>query len=220
MANKKTFTPSTKDIAKGNGNLQFNTSTPAFREKVQLFFDGIHKMNDQRRQYQDKINDTKSYLENVVLKEREVSSSKVDEINAQIESYRQAVREITADILERMPTYNDVDKNLFYAYRQYINDECESSLYNRAFTEWLDAAGIVPTDKGISWIMEKIGVKKASSNDMIKSGGDKLVTNLNENTYLDLVYRIVAQMMRKNNLLTPYEYEYKIRVKAKANANA
>lgn len=218
MANKKTFTPSTKEIAKGNGKLQFNTSKPEFRTKVQLFFDGIHKMNDQRRQYQDKINDTKAYLENVVLKEREVSQAKVDEINAQIDAYRKAVADITADIAERMPTFNDIDKNLFYAYRQFVNDECDKSLYNRAFTEWLDFAGIVPTDKGIDFIMSKIGVKKASSNTMIKSGGNKLTDNLAEKAYLDLVYRIVAETMKNSNLLTPYEYEYKIKEKTKANA--
>lgn len=213
MANKKTFTASTKTINFGNGKLQFNTSKEVFREKVQLFADGINKMNDQRLQYAEKINDTKAYLENVVLKEREVSQAKVVEINAQIDSYKKAVADITADIAEKMPTYNDIDKNLFYAYRQYMLEEVEFDVYKRAFAEWLDFAGVVPTNKGIEYIASKIGVKKASAKTMCKNGGKTFIANLGEKQYLDLVYRIVATMMYATNTLKPYTYEYVIEVK-------
>ena len=212
MSKKNTFVASTKVIATGKGNIQFNTSTVSFREKVQLFADGINAMNDKRLYFSDCIETARHSLE-LYQKGSVVSSKVVDEKTAEIEKYQKAVADITAEIAEKMPTYNEIDKNLFYAYRSYIvgeEDITSGNTYKRAFMEWLDNAGITPTEKGISYIMSQIGVKKASARTMCKNGGTVFTTAMSEKQYLDLVYRTVANLMYKVNALKPFKYEYVI----------
>lgn len=212
MSKKNTFVASTKVIAMGKGNIQFNTSTVSFREKVQLFADGINAMNDKRLYFSDCIHTARHSLE-LYQKGSVVSSKVVDEKTAEIEKYQKAVADITAEIAEKMPTYDEVDKRLFYAYRSYIvgeEDVTSGNTYKRAFMEWLDNAGITPTDKGINYIMSQIGVKKASAKTMCKNGGTVFTTAMSEKQYLDLVYRTVANLMYKVSALKPFKYEYVI----------
>ena len=164
MSKKNVFVASSKVISMGKGNIQFNTSTPEFRNKVQMFSDGINAMNDKRLFYADCVK-TATHSLDLYLKGAVHRSDVVEAKEAEIASYRQAVADITAKIRESMPTYDDTDKALFYAYRSYINGEEEPTsvnTYKRAFMEWFDNAGIVPTEKGISYVMDRIGVKKAS----------------------------------------------------------
>lgn len=215
---KATFNANAKEITMGKGNLDLFKSSPKFREKVQLFTDGINKMNDKRLEYSALIATTRNYLENVVLKSAVVSSTEVDELNAKIEDYKKAVSEITAEILSKMPEYDETDNNLYYAYRTYINGEEDTSTNNtyvRAFIEWLDNAGITPTQKGIAFIMSQIGVKKASAKQTCKSGGTIFTGELGKKQYLDLVYRTIGNMMYKANALKPYNYNYVIPEKVK-----
>lgn len=212
MSKKNVFTANSKVISMGKGNLQFNTSTPEFRNKVQMFSDGINAMNDKRLFYADCVKTATHSLE-LYLKSPVHSSDVVEAKEAEIAEYRQAVADITAKIRESMPTYDATDKALFYAYRSYINgDEDSTSVntYKRAFMEWLDNAGIVPTEKGISYVMDRIGVKKASAKAMCKNGGTVFTAAMSEKQYLELVYRVIAEMMFKAKALKPYKYEYVI----------
>ena len=64
--------------------------------------------------------------------------------------------------------------------------------------------------KGIDFIMSKIGVNKASARAMCKNGGTVFTNAKGEKQFLDLVYRVVADLMTAKGLLTPYTYEYVI----------
>lgn len=216
MSKKNVFVASSKVISMGKGNIQFNTSAPEFRNKVQLFADGINAMNDKALYYSDCIRTDRHSLE-LYQKGDYVDGAVVAEKEAEIEAYKKAVADIRAEIAEKMPTYNESDKALFYAYRTFINgeeDTTSGSTYKRAFMEWLDNVGIVPTDKGIAYIMSQIGVKKASAKTMCKNGGTVFTTAMSEKQYLDLVYRTVANMMYKSKALKEFKYEYVIPEKA------
>lgn len=219
MSKKNVFVSNAKEITMGKGNLQLNTSAVEFREKVQLFADGINAMNDKRLYFSDCIKTARHSLE-LYLKGTYVASDEVAKKEAEIEQYQQAVKDITADIRDTMPTYDEVDKNLFYAYRQYIDGDIEVSVYHRAMAEWLDNGGIVPTDKGIKFITDKIGVKKASAKTMCKNGGTVFTTAMSEKQYLELVYRTMATLMYKVNALKPFTYEYVIEDKKAKKENA
>ena len=215
MAKKNVFEASTKVIVMEKGNLQFNTSAPEFREKVQLFADGINALNDKALQYADFIKTEKKALDNY-LKGTYTNSTEIEAREKRIAELEEALSAIRVTILEKMPTYDAVDKNLFYAYRTYIlgeEDSASANTYKRALMEWLDNGGIAPTEKGVNFIMSQMGVKKASAKTMCKNGGTVFTTNMSEKQYLDLVYRTVATMMYKANALKKYTYEYVIESK-------
>ena len=214
MSKKNIFVSNGLEITVGKGKIDLSSATPAFKSKVQLFADGINAMNDKRLYFSDCIKTAQHSLE-LYQKGTYVNSEVVAEKEAEIEKYREAVREITADIAEKMPEYDEVDKNLFYAYRQAIVGEIEDSVYVRAFAEFLNNAGVVPTEKGIKFIASQIGVKKASAKTMCKNGGTIFTAAVSEKQYLDLVYRTIATMMYEKGILSKYTYEYVIPEKSK-----
>lgn len=209
MAKKNIFITNAKEIKVGTGKVDLSTASAEFKEKVQLFADGINAMNDKALYYSDCVKTARHSLE-LYEKGTYVDSSVVDAKKAEIEKYQTAAKEIRAEIFEKMPEFDKVDKNLYYAYRQYVNAEVDFDTYVRAFAEWLDNAGIAPTNKGIDFIMSKIGVNKASARSMCKNGGTVFTNAKGEKQFLDLVYRIVADLMYAKQILKPFKYEYVI----------
>lgn len=214
MAKKNVFVSNAKDITITKGKLNLLKAKPEFKDRVQLFTDGINAMNDKALYYSDCVKTARHSLE-LYEKGAYVDHSVVDAKLAEIEKYQDAARAIRVEILEKMPEFDKVDKNLYYAYRQYVNGEVEFDIYVRAFAEWLDNAGIAPTSNGIDFIMSKIGVNKASARTMCKNGGTVFTNAKGEKQFLDLVYRIVADLMYAKQILKPFVYEYVIPEKVK-----
>lgn len=218
MAKKNVFITNAKEITMGKGKVDLSTAKADFKDKVQLFADGINAMNDKALYYSDCVKTARHALD-LYLKGTYTDSAVIAEKEAEIVKYQEAAQEIRAEIFAKMPEFDKVDKNLYYAYRQYVNGEVEFAIYTRAFAEWLDNAGVVPTDKGIDFIMSKIGVNKAGARAMCKNGGTVFTNAKGEKQFLDLVYRIVADLMYAKGILRPFKYEYVIEdKKAKKDA--
>ena len=216
MAKKNIFITNAKEITIGKGKVDLSTASAEFKNKVQLFADGINAMNDKALYYSDCVKTARHSLE-LYEKGTYVDSAVVDEKNAEIDRYIKAAQEIRADIMDKMPEFDKVDKNLYYAYRQYVNGEVDYAVYARAFAEFLDNANVAPTEKGIDFIMSKIGVNKASARAMCKNGGTVFTNAKGEKQFLDLVYRIVADLMYAKQILKPFVYEYVIEDKKAKN---
>ena len=215
MSKKNVFITNAKEITIAKGKIDLSKASADFKEKVQLFADGINAMNDKALYYSDCVKTARHSLE-LYEKGTFVSDTVVAEKQAEIEKYQEAAKEIRAEIFEKMPEFDKVDKNLYYAYRQYVNGEVDYAIYVRAFAEFLDNAGIAPTDKGIDFIMSKIGVNKASARAMCKNGGTVFTNAKGEKQFLDLVYRIVADLMYAKQILKPFKYDYVIEDKKAA----
>lgn len=217
---KNIFVSNEKNITIGKGKIDLSTANATFKDKVQLFADGINTMNDKRLYFSDCIKTAKHSLE-LYEKGTYVDGSVVESKLAEIEQYKTAVQDITNDIKDKMPTYDETDKNLFYAYREYIDGDIDHSRYVRAWAEFLDNANVVPTDKGIEFLSAKIGAKKLGAKAMCKKNGTQFVGAMGEKQYLEMVYRIIAETMYSKQILKPYKYEYVIEdKKAKTKTNA
>ena len=216
MANKNIFVSNGKTFNLGDGKLDLSPASADFKNRAQMFADGINKMNDKANYYRDLIGAEKLALalyEKGAVVEGAVKAAK----QATIDTYQAAYDAIKAEIARAMPTWNATDENLYYAYRQYVRGEVEYDIYEQAFAEWLDAAGIVPTRKGIEYFTTKIGVNKASAKTMYRNGGKNFVGEKGKATFLDLVYRLMATLMYSKNILREYTYEYKLPEKTKGN---
>ena len=217
MSKKNVFVSNNKEITITNGKLDLSKATADFKARIQFFADGINAMNDKALYYSDCVKTARHALE-LYMKGSHYSDTIVAEKEAEIVAYQEASKAIRAEIAEKMPEYDSTDKNLYYAYRQYIKGEVEYSVYTRAFAEWLDNMGVVPTSKGIDFIVSKIGVNKASARTMCKNGGTVFTNAKSEKQFLDLVYRIIADLMYAKQILKPFTYEYIIPEKATKNA--
>lgn len=215
MSKKNVFVASVKVIGLGSGNIDFFKSSAEFRAKVQMFADGINKLNDKVLQYKDIIETEQKSLA-FYMKGSYTSSSEIEAREKRIADLEAERDSFKTEIREAMPTYDEMDKKLFYAYRTYIlgeEDSATPNTYKRAFMEWLDNVGIEPTEKGIKFLMSQMGAKKASAKTMCKNGGKIFTENMGEKQYLELVYRTVATMMYKVGALKEYTYEYVIETK-------
>lgn len=209
MSKKNVFVSNNKEITIGKGKIDLSAAMPEFKEKVQLFADGINSMNGKALYYGDCIKTARHALD-LYLKGTYTNSAEIEAKEAEIVKYQTAVSEIRAEIASKMPEFDATDKNLYYAYRQFVNGEIESDIYVRAFAEWLDNTGVMPTTKGIDFIMSKIGVNKASARTMCKNGGTVFTNAKGEKQFLDLVYRVIADLMYAKGILKPFKYEYVI----------
>lgn len=219
MSKKNVFITNAKEITIAKGKIDLSKASADFKEKVQLFADGINAMNDKALYYSDCVKTARHALD-LYTKGTFISDTVVAEKEAEIQKYLDAATAIRAEIFEKMPEFDKVDKNLYYAYRQYVNGEVSYDVYVRAFAEFLDNAGVVPTDKGIDFIMSKIGVNKASARAMCKNGGTVFTNAKGEKQFLDLVYRIIADLMYAKDILKPFVYEYVIVDKKAKNADS
>lgn len=215
MSKKNVFITNAKEITITNGKIDLSKASAEFKSKVQLFADGINAMNDKALYYGDCAKTAKHALE-LYLKGTYTNSSEIEAKEAEIERYKTAAAEIRAEIMAKMPEFDKVDKNLYYAYKQFVTGEVGYEIYVRAFAEWLDNAGVTPTSKGIDFIMSKIGVNKASARTMCKNGGTVFTNAKGEKQFLDLVYRIVADLMYAKGILKAFTYEYIIPEKKSA----
>lgn len=218
MSKKNVFVSNAKEITIGTGKIDLATATAEFKEKVQMFATGINALNDASLKFSECINTEKRALENYE-KGAYVDSAEVERRQSVIADYTEKRDAARAELFAKMPEFDKVDKNLYYAYRQYVMGEVDMSVYTRAFAEFLDNAGIAPATKGINFIMSKIGVNKASARAMCKNGGTVFTNAKGEKQFLDLVYRVIADLMTAKQILKPYVYEYVI-VDKKANKNA
>lgn len=218
MAKKNVFVTNAKEITIGKGKVDLATATADFKDKVQMFATGINALNDASLKYSECINTEKKALENYE-KGTYVDSAEVERRQSVIADYTEKRDAVRAELFAKMPEFDKVDKNLYYAYRQYVSGEVDMDIYVRAFAEFLDNAGVTPAIKGIDFIMSKIGVNKASARAMCKNGGTVFTNAKGEKQFLDLVYRVIADLMTAKQILKPYTYEYVI-VDKKANKNA
>ncbi len=216
MAKKNVFVSNAKEISIGTGKVDLATATAEFKEKVQMFATGINALNDASLKFSECINTEKKALENYE-KGSYVDSAEVERRQALITEYTEKRDAVRSELFAKMPEFDKVDKNLYYAYRQYVTGEVGIEIYTRAFAEFLDNAGVVPATKGINFIMSKIGVNKASARAMCKNGGTVFTNAKGEKQFLDLVYRVIADLMTAKQILKPYTYEYII-VDKKKNA--
>lgn len=211
---KNIFVATHKTIAFGTGKIQFNKSTPVFRTRVQLFADGINTISNAKLECANAIKIQKARLE-LENKKPYVDGEKVLEIEGEIEAYTEAYKKVCADEAAKMPVYDETDKRVYYAYKQYNKDEITAADYTRAIAEWLDNGGVTPTADGINYIKSQIGKKVASAKTMCKSGGTQFTDILTEKPFLKMFYCVIAEIMYKNNCLKPFTYTYEIPTKSK-----
>lgn len=211
---KNIFVPTHKIIAFGSGKIQFNKSTPEFRTRVQMFADGMNTIANAKLECAAAVKIQKARLD-LENKKPYVDGEKIAEIEGEIAAYQSAYEKVCEDEAKAAPVYDDTDKRVFYAYKQYHNGEIDEKVYIRAVAEWLDNGGIVPTIEGIKFIVGQIGKKAASAKTMCKSGGTQFTDVLTEKPFLKMFYRVIAEVMYKNNCLKPFVYTYEIPTKTK-----
>lgn len=194
------------DVAKGK--MQWNTSSADFRQAMQYRYDAAVKMADIRVQAQTDIKTIKGMID-FTMKQNYYSSTDIDKYNAQIEEIQKATADADAEFKANAPAETDADKNLYYAYKAYVNDEevpASGNTFQRAFYEWADFNGMRPTAETFTFIAKKIGVKKLGAKAIVKANGEKFTGALTKTAFFAVFYAVIMECLKAQNLLRGYTF--------------
>ena len=206
----KKFTNNGKVIASANGKMQFNTANADFRSAMQFRYSAECSLADAKVDANLRIAEINRAIK-VLEGSTHFNSADVDALNADIAAIRDALSEVIKEYNEKAPKINDAEHNLFYAYRDYIaGTESDANTFERAFMEWADFNGLVPTHDTFAFITRKIGARKASARTILKSEGETLTTALTEKSFLNIFYAVIMEILKKQNLLTAYTFKTKL----------
>jgi hypothetical protein len=205
---KITFENNGKVIDVAKGKMQWNTSSADFRSAMQYRYDAAVKMADIRVQAQTDIKTIKGMID-FTMKQNYYSSTDIDKYNAQIDEIQKATSDADAEFKANAPAETDADKNLYYAYKAYVNDEeipASGNTFQRAFYEWADFNGMKPTAETFNFISKKIGVKKLGAKAIVKANGEKFTGALSKTAFYTVFYAVIMECLKAQNLLKGYTF--------------
>ena len=191
-----TFTANEKILDIARGKMQWNTASADFRSAMQYRYDAAVKMADIRVQAQSDIKTIKGMID-FTMKQAVYSSTDIDSYNAKIAEVQKA------------PAETDADKNLYLAYKAYVNDEEDpysGNTFRRAFYEWADFNGMRPTSETFDFIAKKLGVKKLGSKAIVKNNGEKFTGAMTKTAFYSTFYAVVMECLKAQNLLRGYTF--------------
>lgn len=132
--------------------------------------------------------------------------AEIKALNDEIDAIRKLAFDKIAEINETKMTINDVDNNMYYAYKEYKEGTLEKKEYVRAIAEWFIAHGVKAHIETINTIINDIGKKKASGTQLIKSEGKNFTAVYAKKPYIDLFYSVLADMMAKAGTIKPFDF--------------
>ena len=203
-----TFNANEKIIDIARGKMQWNTASADFRSAMQYRYDAAVKMADIRVQAQSDIKTIKGMID-FTMKQAVYSSTEIDAYNAKIAEVQKAVSDAEEELKKNAPTETDADKNLYLAYKAYVNDEEDpysGNTFRRAFYEWADFNGMHPTSETFDFIAKKLGVKKLGSKAIVKNNGEKFTGAMTKTAFYSTFYAVVMECLKAQNLLRGYTF--------------
>ena len=206
--NNNTFINNGKVIEMAHGKMQWNTANSDFRTAMQYRYDAAVKMADIRVQAQADIKTVKGMID-FTKKQLYYSSTDIDKYNADIEKIQKTVSDADAELKEKAPAETDADKNLYLAYKVYVDngeDTTTPNTFRRAFYEWADFNGMRPTAETFDFIAKKLGVKKLGSKAIVRNNGEKFTGAMTKNTFYTVFYAIIMECLKAQNLLKGYTF--------------
>lgn len=132
--------------------------------------------------------------------------AEIKALNDEIDAIRKLAFDKIAEINETKMTINDVDNNMYYAYKEYKEGTLEKKEYVRAIAEWFIAHDVKAHIETINNIINNIGKKKASGTQLIKSEGKNFTAVYAKKPYIDLFYSVLADMMAKAGTIKPFDF--------------
>lgn len=217
---KKMFKNNGKVITSAHGKMQLNTATPEFRTAFQYRYDAKVQLADAKAKAMDDIKTIRAMIA-LTTGSRDFYEDDVAKYEKQIADINAKITAMSEEYAESAPEIGEHDENLYYAYRSAVDgteDATTGNTYLRAFYEWCDYYGIVPTSETFEYIARRTGVKKLSAKAIVKANGEKFTGALSKQQFLDLYFCIILELLKKANLLRSYEFKYKFPVKEKKNA--
>ena len=217
MTTTTTNTTGTKRIELGvntkNVKVQFNTSTPAFRETIGKYWVAVVELADATKVY---ANNVKILSESVAtLTERQEKNliTPTEELRlasdvALLEEYSRKFKVFREEVNARFEEcYKLIGADLYPAYNTYARTQDKND-FVKALGYFLVAHNISTTPTLVDFLLSVVGLRKAPANTKVKSKGTTLLIAHTERTFKELFMHALSQLMVDKNCIKPEQYTF------------
>lgn len=211
---KKMYNAPETAIVINKGKLDFFNASRDFSAMVDSFANSKMKVACIDKECKKMVNARLTLIEEKTeraKKETYVNQTELDneiaDLNAQIIDINDKKKRLVASILENQYNLTEVDTNVWCAYREYMSGDLAKKDYVQAIGAWFENFNVKAYAITINSIIDAIGMKKASSGQIIKSNGSQFIATLNEKAYLEMFYRVIADMAAKAGTIKPFDFE-------------
>lgn len=213
MANKKNeIIINTKNV-----KVQFNTSTPAFREVMGSYYVAILEMADMQKIYaknvkilSESVTKLTEKLEKGTLTDRERTRLELD--SEGLVAYTDKYQAYRTEIRERVEkAYTEIiSEGLYNAYKEYVLLQKKDE-FKKALVDFLGKYNVQATDSLVDFLLSVMGTRTAHANTKVSSRGKTLLLAKTEKNFNELFLHSLAQLMVDKNCLKPelYSFVYK-----------
>lgn len=199
---------STKDV-----KVQFNTSTPAFREIMGKYWVAVVELADMTKIY---ANNVKILSESVAtLTERKeqgiitpVEQTRLDADTLLLADYSKKFEIFRDEVNARFnECYKLITSDLYLAYNVYARLQDKKS-FKKALGVFLKSHNIEVTDSLVEFLLSVTGLRKAPANTKVKSKGTTLLIAQTEKYFNELFMHALSQLMVDKNCIKTDNYTF------------
>lgn len=218
MTNTTVATVAKKKIELGvdtrSVKVQFNTSTPAFRETMGNYWVAVVELADMTKIY---ANNVRILSESVATLEEKAETQTLTDLETQRLELDKAMLK---DYSDKFSAYREemnkrfdectsliVTSGLYDAYNTYARKQNRTDFRN-ALKVFLATHNIEVTDSLVHFLLSVVGMRKAPANTKVKSKGKTLIIAQTERMFNELFMHALSQLMVDKNCIKPEQYTF------------
>lgn len=210
----KSYVKTNSEITIEKGKLNFFTTDKSFTESVDNYANATCKIACINKTVKTSTSARRTLIDEKLArasKETYVNQTALDAeikaLNDEIDAIHSLASDKISQINKSKMNISDIDTNTYYAYKEYKEGTLDKKEYVRAIAEWFVTHNVKPHIETINALIADIGKKKASSSQIIKTGGKQFTAIYTKKAYIDLFYSVLADMMARAGVIKPFNFD-------------
>jgi hypothetical protein len=195
--------------------VQFNTSTPAFREVMGKYWVAVVELADMTKIYSNNVrilSESVGKLQERILKGETLSKADSDRLeldSAQLKEYTEKFMAYRDECNARFTEcYNlIVTSDLYDSYNAYATNQ-EKTKFKKALKTFLASHNIESTDSLVDFLLSVVGLRTAPANTKVKSKGTTLLIAQTPKRFNELFMHALAQLMVDKKCIKTDNYTF------------
>ena len=194
--------------------VQFNTSTPTFREIMGNYWVAVVELADMTKIYANNIRILSESVANLTEKSENGTISDLERQRLELDNA------MLKDYTDKFVAYRDecnkrfeecykliITSGLYDAYNAYATKQNKAE-FKKALGIFLKSHNIEVTPTLVDFLLSVIGMRKAPANTKVKSKGTTLLIAQTERAFNELFMHALAQLMVDKNCIKTDSYKF------------
>ena len=194
--------------------VQFNTSTPVFREVMGNYWVAVVELADMTKIYANNVRIFSESVAKLTEKaEKEtlstLDSQRLELDTAQLKEYTEKFNAYRDEMNKRFDECSKliVTSDLYTGYNAYACKQNQTEFRN-ALKTFLATHNIESTDSLMNFLLSVVGMRKAPANTKVKSKGTTLLIAQTERAFNELFMHALSQLMVDKNCIKTDNYKF------------